>query len=411
MNAPEPLVLGRQPIFDAQQRLWGYEVFCLAQGRPAELLAEPSTALTCLAASAYMGLQEVSERGRRIVVRFQEKPVLDHIPYALPSSMGVLKLAEESAADSATLELLARLKSDGYLIALDRFTGRDGQESLHQLADILCLDCGAEALDRHLSRARRLPARLLASEVNDRRRMEHCRAVGFHLLQGSFYKSPEGVPIRKLSANQVARLRLLELIEDPDPGFDRLAEAIQSDATLTFRLLTYLNSAAFGFRHSIKSVRQAIVLLGWTKTRNWLRVVLLSELSSSPETTELVRLAAQRGKFLEGLAQRFDYWAFQPDTLQLAGLFSLLDVILQTPMEDVVRYLPVDDKLKAALRQESNNEYVPLLRLAALLEDDRLEEAGNLVQQLGLSEEAVMTVFRSAVAWANQFSAVPVGAP
>lgn len=407
MSGEQSLVLGRQPIFDARQRLWGYEVYCLAAEGTEQSLADADSALACLAASAYMGLQEVSERGRRLVIRLSEKPVLDHLPYALPPAMGVLKLPEETPTDPGTLDLLSRLKADGYLVALEHFRGHEAQAALHQLADILSLDCGSPSLDEDLVRARRLPAQRMACGVDDRRRLELCRALGFDLLQGSFFKAPEAVPLRKLNANQVARLRLLELVEDPDPDFGRLTQTIQSDAALTFRLLSYLNSAAFGFRQSIKSVRQAIALLGWTKARNWLRVALLSDMSGAPETTELVRLAAQRGKFLEGLAERFDYWGFQSDSLQLVGLFSLLDAILGLPMEEVVRYLPVDEKLKGALRQEGNNEYVPLLKLAALLEDDRRSEAQNLLQQLGLEEPEVMSVFRSAVQWANQFSTVP----
>ncbi len=400
MSEPETLVLGRQPIFDRRQRLWGYELFCLPGGGPA------AGALTCLAAGSYVGLQEVSEQGRRLVIRLQEKEIFEHLPYALPPATGVLKLPATTAAEAATLQQLRQLRQDGYLLALDRYSGRPGEDAWLPLTDLLCLDSGQPALETLVGIARQHSVSLLATGVDDRVRLDRCRALGFDLFQGSFYKAPATVSVRSISSNQVARLRLLEILEQPDPDFAKLAETIQSDAGLTYRLLAYLNSAAFGFRQNIRSVRQAVALLGWTRTRNWLRVALLSGLSHNPETAELVRLAAQRGRFLEGLGERFDYWGFQPDTLQLVGLFSLLDAILGMPMADVVRLLPVEEKLKAALRQESNNEYTPWLRLSTLLEEDHLDDARELIQRLGLEEEAVLAAFRSAVAWANQFSAV-----
>ncbi|GAB4220581.1 MAG: HDOD domain-containing protein [Acidobacteriota bacterium] len=402
MSEAETLVLGRQPIFDTRQRLWGYELFCVPVAGAAQV-ADP---LVSLVAGSYVGLQELSEQGRRLVIRLQEKEVLEHFPYALPPATGVLKLPAATPAEPATLEQLAQLRHDGYLLAVDGYSGQPQEEPLVQLADLLCLDSAGALLESLIRSARKRQVLLLATDVTDRARLERCRELGFDLFQGSFYKAPAAVAVRSLSSNHVARLRLLEILEDPDPDFARLAETIQTDAGLTYRLLAYLNSAAFGLRQNIRSVRQAVALLGWRWTRNWLRVALLRGLSQSPETAELVRLSAQRGRFLEGLGERFDYWGFQPDTLQLVGLFSLLDAILGTPMTEVVRYLPVDEKIKTALCQDTRNEYTPWLRLAELLEEDRLGEARDLIQRLGLDEETVLAVFRSAVAWANEFSAV-----
>jgi len=82
-----------------------------------------------------------------------------------------------------------------------------------------------------------------------------------------------------------------------------MAETIQADAAINFRLLAYLNSAAFGLRQKIISTHQSIALLGWHKMKNWMRVVVLTDMSQSKEAAELVMLAAQRGKFIEQVAR------------------------------------------------------------------------------------------------------------
>ncbi len=234
--------------------------------------------------------------------------------------------------------------------------------------------------------------------------LAHCHSAGFDLFQGSYFKSPEEIPVRRLTSNEATRLRLLHLIDKPDPDFIEVAAAIQSDPALSFRLLAYLNSAAFGLRQTIKSIRQSIALLGWKRVRNWLRVALISDMAQGAQSGELVHLAIQRGKFLELIGERFDFWGFDPDALQLLGLFSLLDSILQVPMSDAVQYLPLDARMKAALKGDSNSEYYPLIQLAELYEEGCWAEAGELVARLGLDDELVKAAFQVAVSWANQWS-------
>lgn len=139
------------------------------------------------------------------------------------------------------------------------------------------------------------------------------------------------------------------------PDIDDLAETIQSDAAISFRLLSFLNSAAFGLPRKIKSVQHAIRLLGWDRMKNWLRVVLLNDMSQAVETGDLLQLSAQRGKFLVLVARSHDYWGFDPESLHLLGLFSLMDTLLFAPMEEIVTFLPIEQPLKKALCGDAGN--------------------------------------------------------
>jgi EAL and modified HD-GYP domain-containing signal transduction protein len=228
--------------------------------------------------------------------------------------------------------------------------------------------------------------------------------MGFSLFQGSFFKEPEHVRDRKLSSNEVSRLNLLRLMEAEDPDFKALATAIRSDVAISFRLLSYLNSAYFGFRHNIQSIDQAIMLLGWLKLKSWLRAVILLDMVGKNEgPMELAALSLQRGKFFELLATGYDYWGFNPSALFLAGLFSLMDTILGMPMESVAELLPLDAKLKAALRRDPNNEYLPLFKLLDCLEDADWPTLDTLTHQLCLDLGRVKDSFAQARDWAGGF--------
>jgi EAL and modified HD-GYP domain-containing signal transduction protein len=110
--------------------------------------------------------------------------------------------------------------------------------------------------------------------------------------------------------------------------------------------------------------------------------------------------AIQRGKFLETITMENDYWGFEPDTLQLLGMFSLLDAMLQIPMTDIVVQLPLEDKLKSALLSEPNNEYLPLLQLARVMEEVKWEKVERLAITLNLEIVKISAAFKTSIEWA-----------
>ena len=108
---------------------------------------------------------------------------------------------------------------------------------------------------------------------------------------------------------------------------------------------------------------------------------------------------------------RHDFWGFDPESLHLLGLFSLLDALLGTPMDEIVTFLPIENKLKDALRRTPNNESLPLVQLAQCLEENRWGDADVMMRQLNLNREKVTAAFREAVEWADQLTSMDNGEP
>ena len=404
--------IARQPIFDQNRRLWGYELFCVGEGPSATPDCEPEETAITVAASAYMGLQQILSQGQKIMLNFDEMGILDDMPYSLPPVLAAVQVDERVFLRPTIPEILARLKSDGYLIAVRGFSGDRQFDLLYALADIIAVPVIGKQkaeITALLETIHGVNAKLLARRVDNAAGFEMVRDAGVTLFEGAFFKQPDTIKVCKMTSNVVSRLNLLQRIEEGNPDIDSLAETIQSDAAISFRLLAYLNSAAFGFSQKIKSIHHAIRLLGWPKLKNWLRVVLLNDMSQAAQAPALLQLSAQRGKFLELVARQHDFWGFDPESLHLLGLFSLLDTMLNTPMADIVTYLPIENKLKGALRREANNEYLPLIRLAQCLEEARWEDAGAMMQQLNLNRDKVTAAFKDAVAWADQLTVMRNG--
>ncbi len=403
-----PFFFTKQALFDVKRKLWGYEIQSGAEACAAlACFADPQHVAGSLASSSYMGVQHAVERGKKVVAPFDENGILSKAPYALPPQHGVVKAVGPVGRPEAVLAAARQLRADGYALALSAGSGMADTPGLADLAGVWCFDAGSGADPRDfLDRAMGRKVVLLASRVQGLEQFEALKAAGFTLFQGPFFKEPEIVADRKLTSHQLSRFNLLRLVEEEDPDMDALAAAISGDVSVSFRLLSYLNSAAFGFPQKIQSIRQAILVLGSNKMRNWLRAVLLADMAQHGDLPrELAELSLERARFLEQVGTRYDFWDFNPGSLFLLGLFSLLDAILGLPMATVTEHLPLEEKLKAALRRETQSEYQPLLDLIACIEDADWQRLGEMTRQLGFDQEVVKACASEAMAWSSLFFA------
>jgi EAL and modified HD-GYP domain-containing signal transduction protein len=328
------------------------------------------------------------------------------LPYALPSDLAAVAVAQDLCLQPEMRSILTQLNQDGYTIVIRDFNADATLDAIYDLAHIVAVDTrnlSNEKISEMADIARKRGTKIMAMQLKDQEIFKHYETCGFDYFHGPFFKTADIMTLRKLSVNEVSRFNLLKLMEDIEPDFPKIVEALRSDATLSFRLFSYLNSAAFGFRQKIKSIQQAVMLLGWRKLKNWLRVVLMEELNQSRHASALMFMATQRGKFLETLTTENDYWGFEPDTLYLLGMFSLLDAMLQIPMTDIIIHLPLEEKLKSALLGEPNNEYLPLLQLAQALEDVKWDQVEPLVQKLNLDYTKVTNAFQASIEWAIEW--------
>ncbi len=400
--------VARQGVFDRQRRLWGYELFCVGNtdATPSGLPSESCVPVR-VAASAGVALQRILGRQKRVLVNLTEKNILDDQAYALPPDSTTVFVGEQTFRKPGIADRVRQLKADGFPVAVPVYTGALDCGDLYRLADIIGIRVQNRSrveLEPAVAAVRGHGAAPLACLVPDTERFAVCQDLGFDLFQGAFSKVPEIVPLKKVSSSQVVRFNLLQLLESKDPDLTDVAEKIQSDATISFRLLTHLNSAAYGLKHKVKSIPHAISMLGWRQVSSWLRVVLISDINEGDENAELLLTAAQRAKFLELVALRYSFWGFEPESMHLLGLFSLLDAMIGIPMSEIVSYLPLDFGLKSALCGDADSEYLPLIALAQELEEARWEEAEAAISRLNLDKAGTMAAFQEAVTWADELT-------
>lgn len=403
LESYEPVFVARQPIFTPELRVWGYELlFRHGRQAPEAAIADGEVATARVVADGYALVHEGAHSSRKLLVNFPAKSLLDGTARALPCDRVVIEILETVQPEPEILDACRRLKADGYSLALDDFVGAPGFEALLELADIVKVDVlgmSTERIEAVFAALQPYGSELLAEKVENRAMFEHACELGFGLFQGYFFSRPEIVPGRKITMSQLARLRLLGDLSDSRIDVAGLARIVASDPGLSHRLLRHLSSAAFGRRGPVRSISQAALYLGRTSLRQWLRVVLISDLGTTPVSQEAALRAMQRARFLQRIAEVSRSRTESADSLFMLGLLSLVDAILGLPMQDVCDGLPLHDRHRAALCGEPSATRT-WLDLVCALEQAEWSAAMTMLRELGVAPETAAAMYAEANAWA-----------
>lgn len=382
------LLVIRQPVFDQRLQPWGTALSFLQPEGVGSLFSDELTASVLL--EAY--LPQRGPEHVQTIVSFDAGAVLDGVPRLLPPQGSFVEV-EEAAGDTGGIPMVvAALKSSGYGIAVGGFRNRPASRALNALADVIIIDASrpengsAAMLQELIEAARGFGALAQVRGMADWRHMLQARQNGADMFQGFFF-SRMGLPhsSKIITASQLSRLRLLELLDKPDADFKALGRIVEADAALTYRLLKFLNSASFGLARKVESIQQAIVLAGWKPLKNWLKIVLITDLSPSPRHQEFCYYSAQRADFLQRAARAAALDRLVP-SLSLLGLLSHLEAILEMPAEQALAEVPVSDAIRLALTG-GQSPLAPWLSLVQAMEQGDLA----LAQRLGQSAKLTLS--------------------
>lgn len=403
----------RQPIFDAEKRVFGYEL--LYRKSPLEKSAnftDKDVATLSVISTALLTAPEPDQAGKKICIHFSRESILSDVPSTLPPPTTVVEIEPQACLQPDFEDALRRVKQQGYTLALNHFLSGQCDRRLVELADIVfvdVLDKDEAALKALLAELAGCNCLLAAKRVEDDASFKLTQKLGFNLFQGFFFEKPVIVPGRKLPTNKITRLNIYRTLEKGDMDLEELTRNIESDVSISFRLLTFINSLAFGLRYKVSSIRHAILMLGWQQIKSWLWLVLLSDVMPSDKTSELPYLSSIRAKFLERASANHNSREVAPDTLFLMGLFSLLEPMLDTPMRELVESLPLDEEVMAALCGE-RNIYSDWLEVAKCFETGDWVRLDELTRLLHLDPIKVASSYCEALVWAKSLYEQP-GAP
>ena len=327
-TGPEAFI-ARQPVFDRQKRVYGYEllfrsgianVFDHADGHQASL--------SVIGHSQLFGLSQLTG-GRRAFINFTRDTLIQGYATLLPADAIVVEILEGVPPDDEVIAACRQLKAAGYVLALDDFLEREVDSPLVRLVDIIKVDFRATEPAARQAIAERLRSarlQLLAEKIETRAEFDEAAATGYAYFQGYFFSEPVILSRQDIPAFKLTRLELLREVNRAGLDRERVEELIKREVALAYKLLRLLNSAAPGLRRRVDSVSHALALLGDVAIRKWLSVITLGTIASD-RPLELAVQSVVRGSFCERLAAGSGLGPRASD-LFLLGLFSLLDAMI-----------------------------------------------------------------------------------
>ncbi|HEY9198068.1 MAG TPA: HDOD domain-containing protein [Gammaproteobacteria bacterium] len=348
----QDIFIGRQPIFDQKLDVYAYELLFRSgtQNQAGEFDGDQATSQVIVNAFIEIGLDQIV--GEQLAfINLTRSFVISKTPLPFPKERVVLEVLENIRPDAEVLAGVRNLAAQGYSVALDDFVFHEDLRPLVEVAHIVKIDLmsiSRDQLDEHVRLLRGYKVKLLAEKIETQEEFEHCKALGFDYFQGYFLSRPNIVQSQQLPPNRIAVLQLLSKLQDPDSDAGEIEKLIGQDIALSYKLLRYINSAFFALPRKIDSIRQAVVYLGTQSIKTWVTLLVVAGLGNKP--AELVIQAMQRAKMCELLAQT----AKRPHTEAYftVGLFSLLEALMDAPLEKILESLPFTEDIRNALLKQ-----------------------------------------------------------
>jgi EAL and modified HD-GYP domain-containing signal transduction protein len=345
------IYLGRQAIYDRNGRLYAYELLYRSrdagnEGLKSLLDGDSATSEVLLNAIMEVGLGRIAGESRIFINLTRNLIELDH-PLIQQKERMVMELLEDIPVDQEMIERVIHLAEQGVMLALDDYVFDPAWDPLLPWVDIVKLEIPALTLDEirvGLPKLRRHGLTLLAEKVETRDEYEAMREMGFDLFQGFFFSSPELITGKRLEENQAIVVRLLAALNRPEVSIDEVATLISRAAGLSDKTLRYINSAAIGIPRKIDSIGQAVVYMGLRRIRAWVSLLVIAGLKNRPEDHYLMALV--RAHLCDRLATHAE-----PGNGSgfLIGLFSILDLLLGSPLAEILGELSLSEEINGAL--------------------------------------------------------------
>lgn len=396
-SSPPRVFIGRQPIFDRQETIVGFELLFRSGYFNDAGIHHPDTATEDLLHTALIDIGLEHLVGNRLIFlnltpTFARGGLLD----ALPPEQTVLELGSTPIAADAFVGAMRRLKERGFRIALNQGMVDDHPDWI-PLADFLkldVLDLEPAALAARIARWN-LPANtlLIATRVENRELYDQCRQLPFGYFQGFFLSYPNVVEGRRIQTHQLVLLRILQAVQSATASLDDLAALVSKDPGLSIALLRLINSPRFRRPLPVESIKQALNLLGREAIARWALLLSLRAASPNQQAVEHIlvraRLAALLAPYLETPAES--------ERLFILGLLSAIDRLLGVPLPEILDQMRLGGEIRAALL-DREGALEPVLEVLDAFED------GELLPPVDFPATAaeLSRCYLEAVAWTSE---------
>lgn len=392
--------VARQPIFRRNRQLYGYELLYRKSENNYFEGGDDTLTTAELISNSFLvfGFSELTD-GTCGFINFPAELLLRDIPLALPKEHVVLELLERTEITDELLAALEQYKAKGYVLALDDFALDMDDEyavRLLELADIVKIEFPNVPLQKQQALLNKYKFKItfLAERIETSEEFDLAVKMGYDLFQGYFFSKPLMVNAKEVESFRSNAAQIIQELGHAEPDIGHISCIFTQDPGLSYKLLKLVNSAYYGIRRPIESIRQAIMLIGTDELLLWLHLIFLKSLQTK-DNRELIKQSIVRAKMLSLLMPSCP--SHSSDCF-FVGIFSSLDAILNKDMESALEGLPLSDLVRDTLLGQET-QITPFLSLVLALEQAQWDKLSSLLTLTGITKMNCMASYVEALRW------------
>jgi EAL and modified HD-GYP domain-containing signal transduction protein len=392
--------VARQPILDADKKTIGYELLFRDGPKNTFPEVEPELATSRLLSDHFLSTHYNTLGDKLGFVNFPYASLVNLVPTLFPKESLVVEVLEDCEPTDELLEAIITIYDAGYTIALDDFVPSKAWKRFLPYVSIIKFDIRLISIAKasmFMNTLKELNIEFLAEKVETHEEYQEAIQAGFNYFQGYFFSKPEMIQTRALNPAFLTIVQLLKEIANDPINFAEVERLITLDMTMSYKLLSYVNSAG-GSSTPIRSFHQALVYLGEQKLRKLVSLVAIAS-AKEDKPDSLYGLAVIRARQCELLVEKMNV-KVEPGQAFLTGMFSLLDSLFDLPLVKVLDSVPIDDEIKQALIQRKG-VLGAILAMVIAYEQARWDEATRIRKLLKLNEAELGQAYDEATSWAQ----------
>jgi len=402
-DTSDQVFIGRQPIVDAQQKIIGYELLFRSNGKDNNAQFSDD-----FGAGAQVLINTLSNMGtgwllndKNAFLNVNAAMLNSEFMELLPAQRIVLEIQGEIAPTPELLARMRALKALGFAFALHSPQVKAENDELIQLASYVKIDLLSvpkDQLEALCVALKKLPFKLVAEKVESLAEFKRCKEYKIDFFQGYYFAHPEILTAKVINPAHALVLDILNKVRS-NADIAEIERGFKRDVALSFKLLRYINSVGFGLSCEIQSIRHALSILGYQQLYRWLTLLIVTT-NENATPSALMKTAITRGRLTELLGQELVDRS-ERDNLFIVGIFSLLDAMLEMPMDKVLEKLTLPDNIADALLNR-DGIYGPFLSLAEACESAEIERVNELAASLAIDPNTVNEAHLKALAWVEE---------
>ncbi len=392
----------RQPIISQEKETFGYEI--LYPENAASLFNQEDTDAANVIES-FLSELDTSKflEGKTAFLTFTPNLLMKNIPKIFSSDHLVIQIEDNSVIHPLAQKIIYRFKKQGYRIALKGFTFNSKYFSVLDIVDFIKVDFAQErenSIRNIVSMAESFQKQIIAYNISTQEHYDLARSLECRYLQGSYVAQAQSSRVSRVDHMQSNFFMLVVAITKEEPDIDEITEIISRDVSLAFSLIKLVNSAYFALRNQVKSVKQALVVLGLGQLKQW--IYLLSFKNDNGQLPDaLIKISFLRANFCARVTDYVKTLPVSHAEAYLMGMFSTLGTLLEVPLVDALDQLPISDDIKAALLDDAGDCGL-VYKLIRSYEAASWQETTETAVALGIPVNVVSQIYFECVEYVNE---------